>query len=163
MDARKRARGWALAAMALSGCGVAAPCSPGTPPSGPSAAPSATADAQPPLSAWPPSTRDTLNALLRHPTLPLEDASCRNVTGDPGDPATLGVYLAHLLAQGIDANAEEQRSSIQVSCEVVNASRARCRLDVRVEDEDPWEYGVTFEVDRHGAIPRGSLTCPGAG
>jgi hypothetical protein len=87
------------------------------------------------------------------------------VTGDPRD-ATLGDYVAHLLAQAADASGADgdgSAASLTATCEAADPAHARCRLTVRVDAEDPWEYGVVFLVSREGIIDAGSLTCPGVG
>jgi hypothetical protein len=112
---------------------------------------------------WPPSSRDALAALLHHRSVRPSDPSCHGVTGDPRD-VTLGDYLAHLLAQQVEAHAESLPSSLRVTCDLSGSTAlARCRLMVRVQAEDPWEYGVEFELDRDGAIPERTLRCPGTG
>jgi hypothetical protein len=97
--------------------------------------------------------------------MPLRHESCRGVTGDPRD-ATLGDYVAHLLAQAANFGGEEgdgAAASLAVTCGAAAPENARCRLSVRVEAEDPWEYGVEFLLSREGVIDPVSITCPGVG
>jgi hypothetical protein len=123
-----------------------------------------TPDPQPPRD-WPPSSRDALDALLRHASVPLRHESCRGVTGDPRD-GTLGDYVAHLLHQAATHPGEEgdgAAASLAVTCGTTDFADARCRMSVRVEANDPWEYGVEFLLSREGVVDPASITCPGVG
>jgi hypothetical protein len=69
-----------------------------------------------------------------------------------------------LLAQKALAEVDALPSSFRASCKAESATRsAVCRLVVRVGGEDPWEYGLDFELDRDGAIDASTIVCPGVG
>ena len=100
-----------------------------------------------------------IDALLRHKDVKLVHESCRGVTGVEGDD-TLGEYVAHLLAQLASAHAEGTKATFQASCAA--GPPFRCRFDVAIEAEDPWRYGVHFDLLATGEIPESSIECPGA-
>jgi hypothetical protein len=112
--------------------------------------------------SWPPSSSEALRALIAHAALELTHPSCEGVTGDPED-RDLGDALTHLLAQKASAEVEEIPSAFRISCRPEGAVKARCRLVVRVEGDDPWEYGLDFELDRDGGIDPRTIECPGVG
>ncbi len=112
----------------------------------------------PPRNA-PPSSRDALLALAANGALDPSDPSCSGVTGDLDDE-TLRTIEAHLLGQLADAESDGDTGHLAVSCTGSEAPWS-CTLDVRIEGEDPWHYGITFRLDAAGAIDAGSVRCPG--
>jgi hypothetical protein len=112
--------------------------------------------------ATPPTDRDVIDALLRHRDVKPTHASCRGVTGIAGDE-TLGHYVAHLIAQLAAAHAENTPAKLTAACDAGGSEDVfRCRFVVHVQAEDPWQYGVHFDLHADGSVPVSSIECPGA-
>ena len=112
-----------------------------------------------PLST-PPSARDAIAALSAYANFETTDLSCQSVAN--GD-LTVGGIEAHLMGQLAEAQAEGGAASLIARCEGAHAPW-RCVVGVRVENEEsPWDYRITFNLDASGLIDTASIRCPGTG
>jgi hypothetical protein len=107
--------------------------------------------------------RDVLAAMFRHADLRLTHPSCESIVGDV-DVTSFGVAAAHLLAVLADAQASGDPAALTVTCDSASTnSDAACAFTVRVDIDDPWEYGLHFALRPDDTIAVESITCPGTG
>lgn len=126
--------------------------------------------AQSPAQPPPPSAKQILRVLLANGAVPLStDPSCRGVGSEPSD-ATLGDYVSGLLANFAATGAGEAKNSIVVSAKPVRLptgeQRWECHVEfVHVPGEDPFRYGVLFQMQRQNgdSLIRGTVRCTGGG
>jgi len=112
-----------------------------------------------------PTAKQMLRALLANGDVPLSThASCKDVSSEPSD-TTLRDYISGLLANFAEPDA---KNSISTSAKPVKTANGEIRWECRVQfvhvpGEDPFRYGVTFQMKGDGTLIRTSLRCTGSG
>lgn len=123
-----------------------------------SAAPRATA-------TEPPTPKQMISALLSNGDVPLTvDPSCKGVGSGPSD-ANLRDYVSSLLENFLDASAKNSIAVKVVPVTLPSGERRwQCQIEfVHIPGEDPFRYGVSFQLKKNGTFVRKSVRCIGAG
>jgi len=113
----------------------------------------------------PPSPKRIIAALLANADIPLTvDTSCKQVGSEPTD-ANLRDYLSGLLENFTDASAKNSIAVSATPAKLPGGERGwQCRVEfVHVPGEDPFRYGVSFQMRKDGSVVRTSIRCIGAG
>jgi len=117
----------------------------------------------PAASHAPGSTEQLLDLLIKHQALLLDVASdergCKSALKNP-KKNSLGDYLAFLSAtmdphhgqSGVTSNCKQSEKDDTLRCEIM--------FSTGLGTEDPWSYGIRFNLDKGELDPK-SLSCPG--
>ncbi len=106
-----------------------------------------------------PTRHELFRTLLAHASLPLRDASCKDVVPGVARP-TLGDWIAYNLSV-----LERGQVSLPTRCER-EASGWRCEVEFSVRDPKQelfWRWGVRFKLRADRGLLPASLVCTGAG
>jgi hypothetical protein len=115
--------------------------------------------------ADPPTPKRMIAALLANGDIPLTvDASCKGVGSESKD-ANLRDYVSGLLENFTDASARNSIAVKVVPVKLPNGERRwQCQIEfVHVPGEDPFRYGVSFQMKSDGTLVRKSVRCIGVG
>src|SRR5579862_9248754 len=115
--------------------------------------------------AW--SKRALLDSIIRQQAISLDLASpekgcAQALGGTPPSHLTLGEYVAFLVASLDSSNG---KSGATASCRPAGKAHVqRCELffETGIGTDDPWRYGLRFEIDDSGKIDPAKISCPGA-
>jgi len=113
----------------------------------------------------PPTPKQMIAALLSNGDVPLTvDPSCKGVGSGPSD-ANLRDYISGLLENFLDASAKNSIAVKVVPVKLPSGERRwQCQIEfVHVPGEDPFRYGVSFQMKMNGTLVRKSVRCIGAG
>lgn len=115
--------------------------------------------------AEPPTPKRVISVLLANGDVPLTvDVSCKGVGSESKD-ANLRDYVSGLLENFTDASAKNSISVKVTPVKLPNGERRwQCQIEfVHVPGEDPFRYGVSFQMKMDGTLVKKSVRCIGAG
>ena len=115
--------------------------------------------------ADPPTPKRIISVLLANGDTPLTvDASCKGVGSEPKD-ANLRDYVSGLLENFTDASAKNSIAVKVMAVKLPNGERRwQCQIEfVHEPGEDPFRYGVSFQMKMDGTLVKKSIRCIGAG